>query len=85
MAKKPRNYSLEYKNYQGTEEQKKQRAQRNAARAKMVAAGKASKGDGKDIAHKNNNTKNNSLSNLEAQSKKKNRSFPRNSNAGRKK
>lgn len=81
----PRNYDKEYANYQGTEKQKKQRAQRNAARAKMVAAGKASKGDGKDVAHLNNSTKNNSLSNLAVQSKKKNRSFPRNSNAGRKK
>lgn len=64
--------------------QKKRRAQRNAARAKMMKAGKVRKGDGKDIAHKNNNTANNSRSNLAVQSKAKNRSFPRNKNAGRK-
>jgi len=79
-----RNYTKEYNNYQGTEKQKKQRAQRNAARAKMVAAGKVRKGDGKDVAHKNNSTANNSMSNLAVQSKAKNRSFARNSKAKRK-
>lgn len=70
--------------YNSKPEQKKRRASRNAARAKMIAAGKVRKGDGKDVAHKNNNPKNNSMSNLAVQSKAKNRSFPRNSNAGRK-
>jgi hypothetical protein len=46
-----RNYKREYKLYGGTEEQKKKRAMRNAARAKMMKAGKAHKGDGKDVAH----------------------------------
>jgi len=46
-----RNYRREYDLYQGTEEQKKNRAQRNAARAKMMKAGKVRKGDGKDVAH----------------------------------
>ena len=46
-----RNYRSEYDSYQGSEQQKKNRAQRNAARAKMVKAGKAKKGDGKDVAH----------------------------------
>jgi len=32
-----RNYRKEYDNYQGTEEQKKNRAQRNAARRKAMA------------------------------------------------
>lgn len=70
--------------YNAKPEQKKRRAQRNAARRKMIAAGKARKGDGKDVAHKDNNTANNSASNLQMQSKAKNRSFPRNKNAGRK-
>ena len=69
--------------YNSKPEQKKRRAQRNAARRKMIAAGRARKGDGKDVAHKNNNTKNNSFSNLAVQSKAKNRSFPRNKKAGR--
>ena len=46
-----RNYKREYETYQGTEQQKKNRAMRNAARRKMVKAGKAHKGDGKDVGH----------------------------------
>lgn len=69
--------------YNAKPEQKKRRAQRNAARAKMVKAGKVRKGDGKDVAHKNNNTANNSMSNLAVQSKAKNRSFKRNAQAKR--
>lgn len=70
--------------YNAKPEQKKRRAQRNAARRKMEAAGKVRKGDGKDVAHKDNNPHNNSRSNLAVQSKAKNRSFPRNKNGGRK-
>lgn len=70
--------------YNSKPEQKKRRAARNAARAKMIKAGKARKGDGKDVAHLNNNPRNNSSSNLRMQSKAKNRSFKRNSKAGRK-
>lgn len=47
----PRNYRREYTLYQGTDEQKKKRAMRNAARAKLMKAGKVRKGDGKDVAH----------------------------------
>jgi hypothetical protein len=46
-----RNYRAEYDNYQGTEEQKKRRAVRNAARRKMAAKGLVQKGDGKDVHH----------------------------------
>lgn len=70
--------------YNSKPAQLKRRAQRNAARAQMVKAGKVRKGDGKDVAHKNNNPANNSPSNLAVQSKAKNRSFPRNKKAGRK-
>lgn len=70
--------------YNSKPEQKKRRAQRNAARAKMMKAGKVHKGDGKDVAHKDNNTAHNSRSNLAVQSKAKNRSFPRNSRGGHK-
>ena len=48
---KDRNYRREYELYQGSEQQKKNRAARNAARAKMMKAGKVKKGDGKDVAH----------------------------------
>ncbi len=47
----PRNYKREYETYQGKPEQIKNRAMRNAARAKMMKAGKAKKGDGKDVGH----------------------------------
>jgi len=46
-----RDYRTEYDKYQGTDVQKKNRAQRNAARAKMMKAGKVHKGDDKDVAH----------------------------------
>lgn len=49
---KARNYRREYDTYQGKPEQVKNRAKRNAARAEMVKAGRASKGDGKDVDHK---------------------------------
>jgi hypothetical protein len=79
-----RDYKKEYKNYQGKPEQVKKRASRNSARSAMVKAGKASKGDGKDIDHKNGNPKDNSKRNLRVTTKKANRSFPRNSKAGKK-
>lgn len=71
------------KKYNAKPEQKKRRAQRNAARRKMMAAGKARKGDGKDVAHRNGNPNDNSSGNLSMQSKKENRSFARTKNAGK--
>lgn len=74
-----RRYDLEYKNYQGTEEQKKARAQRNAARAKMMKLGLVKKGDGMDVHHKRpiRSGGGNSKSNLAVKSKSRNRSFSR--------
>lgn len=80
----PRDYKKEYKRYHSSPEQKKRRASRNAARSKMVAAGKARKGDGKDVAHKDGNPKNNKSSNLGVQSKSKNRSYARTKTARKK-
>lgn len=80
-----RNYRKEYDNYQGKPEQKKKRAKRNAARAKMEKSGKVRKGDGKDVDHKNGNPNDNSSKNLRVQSKSKNRSFARDKNARKKK
>lgn len=80
-----RDYASEYRNYHSKPAAKKQRARNNAARRKMMAAGKVHKGDGKDVAHVNNRTTDNSMSNLSVQSKSKNRSFARTSNAHRKK
>lgn len=76
MATK-RNYKSEYKNYHSKPKQKKRRANRNTARAKMVKAGKAKKGDGKDVHHKNRNTKDNRRKNLSVISKRANRSYSR--------
>lgn len=61
--------------YQATEEQKKNRAKRNAARAKLQKEGKVKKGDGKDVAHKKSLMKggSNARSNLKVQSRAKNR------------
>lgn len=81
-----RNYRDEYDKYQGTEEQKKKRAKRNAARRKMEKEGKVKKGDGKDVDHKKPLAKggSNSRSNLTVKSKSENRSFKRNKKAGMK-
>lgn len=46
-----RDYKREYATYQGTEEQKKKRAQRNKARRQLMKEGKVRKGDGMDVAH----------------------------------
>lgn len=72
---KPRNYAEEYKSFHAKPEEKKRRAQRNAARAKMEAAGRVRKGDGKDVHHVDHNTRNNSAKNLRVLPKSKNRSM----------
>ena len=46
-----RNYKKEYAQYHASPEQKKRRAQRNAARADAMKAGKVRKGDGKEVDH----------------------------------
>lgn len=76
--------SVRQRKYNSSPEQKKRRAQRNAARRKMEKAGKVRKGDGKDVDHKNMNTANNSTSNLRVQSKSTNRARNRGT-GGRKK
>lgn len=81
MAAK-RNYRKEYDNYQGTEEQKKRRASRNAARRLMEKKGKVKKGDGKDVDHTTGNPMNNKK--LAVKPKSVNRSFPRTSSARKK-
>lgn len=50
---------------------KKKRAQRNAARAKLMKEGKVSKGDGKDVHHKKGMS--NKKSNLSVKSRSANR------------
>lgn len=79
-----RDYSKEYSNYQGTPAQKKKRASRGRARYSLMKKGRVRLGDNLDVDHKNTNANNNSPSNLRVQPKSKNRSFPRNKNAGKK-
>lgn len=50
----------------------------------MEKLGKVKKGDGRDVDHKNMNPLNNSKKNLRVTSPAANRSFPRNSKAGKK-
>ena len=68
-----RNYREEYDKYQSSSKSKKDRAKRNAARRKLMALGAVSKGDGKDVHHRDNNPQNNNRSNLQVTSRKKNR------------
>ena len=76
---KTRNYRSEYDNYQGTQEQKKNRAKRNAARRQLMEEGKLSKGDGKHANHKTPLSKggSNDRSNLSIKEGKDNYSYPR--------
>ena len=69
-----RNYKKEYADYHAKPAQKKRRAGRNKARRLLEKTGAVSKGDGKDVDHKDNNTLNNSRSNLRVMSKHRNRS-----------
>ena len=68
-----RDYKKEYNDYHGTERQKKRRAARNKARRHMERAGRVSKGDGKEVDHKDFNPENNSASNLRVVKRKTNR------------
>ncbi len=76
----------EYKVSQSSDDEKKRRAMRNAARREMEDEGKVKKGDGKDIDHKKALIKcgSNNKSNLRVASKSANRSFARTKKAGMK-
>ena len=76
-----RNYRKEYDNYHSSPKQKKNRAARNARRASMIRSGNASKGDGKDVQHRDGNPRNTKASNLRVTLISKNRSFKRTKNA----
>tara|TARA_R100000329_G_scaffold78450_1_gene67313 strand:- start:703 stop:939 length:237 start_codon:yes stop_codon:yes gene_type:complete len=49
-----RDYKKEYKKFQSSDKQKKERAKRNKNRRKLMSGGLVSKGDGKDVHHKGN-------------------------------
>ena len=69
-----RNYRDEYDKYQGRPDQILRRAGRVQSRRDAEKAGIVSKGDGRDIHHKNGNPRDKRLSNLVAMSKSRNRS-----------
>jgi|TARA_R100000426_G_scaffold54570_1_gene39198 hypothetical protein len=76
-----RNYQREYKIE--SKSRRKKRVNRNFARRKMIKKGLVKKGDGKDVHHVGGNAlkKNSKLKVVDAS---KNRSYPRNKNAGKK-
>ncbi len=76
-----RDYKREYEQYQGTEEQKHNRALRNKARREMEREGKVHKGDGRDVDHRVPLSRggSNNPSNWRVQSKGDNRDFKRDS------
>ena len=82
MKNGKRDYKTENKKYNSKPKQKKRRASRNKARREALRKGRVRLGDGKDIAHKDNNPMNNSSKNTVVQSKSQNRSFPRNKKGG---
>lgn len=77
-----RDYSYDLE-FQASPEQKKNRASRNAARAKLMREGRVRKGDGKDVDHQNSDPKDNSGSNLKVLDKSKNRGKVGRSEGGR--
>lgn len=80
-----RDYKQERRTQQSSKKQKAENASRKRARYKLEKQGRVKKGDGKDVAHKNNNPLDNRSTNLFVQLKSKNRSYPRNSKGGHKK
>ena len=78
-----RDYKRE-RQLQSTPRELARNAARKKARRKLEATGKVKKGDGNDVDHKNGNPLDNSKKNLRVTTKKANRSFPRNSKAGKK-
>lgn len=67
--------SVRQRKFNSSPKQKKRRAERNASRSEMVKTGKAHKGDGKDVDHKNHKTSDKSKGNLQTISRSKNRAM----------
>ena len=87
MAKTPkkRNYTMSGEGkYDKSDKRMADNRSRKKARYAMEKGGSVKKGDGKDVDHKDGNPRNNAKSNLRVSTKKANRSFPRNSKAGKK-
>ena len=69
----------EYDKFQSSEEAKKDRASRNAARRYAISRGMAHKGDSRDVDHSNSNPRDNSKGNLRVVSRATNRGKTENS------
>ncbi len=82
MTNGKRDYKKEYKKYHSKPSVKKRRAMNNKANRKKGTYGNQ---DGRDVAHKDNNVKNNSKGNLVLRSPSQNRSVPRTKRGGRRK
>jgi len=72
LIKKPRNYKKEQK-YESTPEQKARRAARGRSRYKLAKLKLVRKGDKRDVDHKNKNTDDATVGNLQIMSASKNR------------
>lgn len=70
--------------YQKSPKEVQKRENRNEARRKMIEAGKAKKGDGTDVIHKNGNALDNSPVNYMVGNRHKNRSYARDKHAHKK-
>ena len=69
-----RDYKSEYTSYHSKPAQKKNRAGRNAARRSLMKSGRVSKGDSKDVDHRNGNPRDNRKKNLSVMARSANRS-----------
>lgn len=68
-----RDYRHEYDKFHSSEKSKKDRASRNRANRLAKSEGRISKGDGKDVDHRNGNPLDNRRSNTRVVSKSTNR------------
>ncbi len=82
MTNGKRDYKRENEKYNSRPENVRSRVERNKARRMMIKAGKAAKGDGKDVDHKKplSHGGTSSLSKLRSVSRSTNRSFARRRN-----
>ena len=69
-----RNYKKDYEQFQSSPEQIADRSSRNSARREAENQGRVKRGDGKDVHHRNGNTRDNRRRNLIAVPASKNRS-----------
>ena len=67
--------SIRQRAYNSKPSSKKDRASRNAARKDAIKAGRVSKGDGRDVDHKNSNPRDNRKGNTQVMSASKNRAM----------